>query len=106
MRISFWLLLCLFQLVFFCANAQKIRKAEYFIDTDPGTGLATSINTGTVADSITKTFSISVGSGITQGIHRIVVRAQDDKGRWGLGMNQYFFVLPGNLASGTGSKIK
>jgi predicted RNA-binding protein with PUA-like domain len=60
----------------------RIVKMEYFVDTDPGFGLATNIllpGTGTI--DITKTFVINYGV-LSTGVHTLWVRAKDERGRW------------------------
>ena len=50
----------------------NITVAEYFIDTDPGFGNATSISITTPLPNIVdKTFSVSVGA-LAQGLHSLL----------------------------------
>ena len=70
-----------------------LSKLEYFIDTDPGRGLATNVPIGNVA-SIDTTLNVSL-AGITPGIHTLYVRAKDDQGRWGFTQRRVFMVHTG-----------
>jgi hypothetical protein len=89
MKIKLYVLLvCLI----FCAGtrAQQIIDAEYFINTDPGTGLASPI-TIIAGLSIDETIQIPVGS-IGEGLHVLGVRVLDDDGLWSLFERRSFIV--------------
>ena len=60
--------------------AAQIAKAEFFFDTDPGFGSATTI-TITPGTDITFGFSGSISS-LANGLHRLYVRTQDANGKW------------------------
>jgi hypothetical protein len=60
-------------------TGQKINKAEYFIDTDPGFGLATPISVSTPANDVSLSFQVNT-SGLAQGFHMMVLRARDEPG--------------------------
>ncbi|TAE31752.1 MAG: hypothetical protein EAZ91_06460 [Cytophagales bacterium] len=62
-------------------NQQDIVRLEYFIDTDPGYGAATSvaINRGPTLTNLDYTVDLN---GVTNGPHRLFVRAQNAQGRW------------------------
>ena len=67
----------------------NITKAEYFIDTDPGFGAATDIALTAGADI---SFSLNPSTGaISNGLHRLFVRAKDANGAWSLSSQQLFF---------------
>lgn len=62
-------------------NQQDIVRLEYFIDNDPGYGAATSvaINRGPTVTNLDYTVDLN---GVTNGAHRLFVRAQNAQGRW------------------------
>ncbi|MEM6642511.1 MAG: T9SS type A sorting domain-containing protein [Bacteroidota bacterium] len=70
--------------VFFCSlfsSAQEVQSLEYFVDSDPGEGLGTSI-------AITQGSSVSVSdllasSALDQGFHTIYLRGKNAIGNWG-----------------------
>lgn len=68
--------------------------AEYFIDADPGFGLATplSFSPGKFVD---KSFNADL-NGLPPGLHMLHIRAKDQKGIWGTAFSKPFLVL-GNL---------
>jgi hypothetical protein len=71
---------------------QQINKAEYFIDSDPGYGLATEIPIVSPANHLTLSFNVDV-SELTKGFHMMVLRARDDLGRWSNTRQQVFYVF-------------
>jgi hypothetical protein len=73
-------------------TGQKINKAEYFIDTDPGFGKATNIPISVPANDVSLSYSVNI-SALSQGFHMLVYRARDDKGRWSVGLRQVFYVF-------------
>jgi hypothetical protein len=72
-------------------TASKINKAEYFIDTDPGTGLAIPIPVSVPAKDLSLTFGVNT-SGMAEGFHMIVLRARDEPGRWSTTRQHVFYV--------------
>ena len=78
----------------------SIDKAEYFIDSDPGFGLATSIPVTTPEKNLLLSFTVDV-SELEQGFHMIVIRARDDMGRWGSALQQLFYVYKVQIVAGT-----
>ncbi len=64
--------------------AQNVQQAEYFIDSDPGVGLATSMVAydGNFNDALEKVIASNV-SGLTLGFHTIGVRVKDNTNNWG-----------------------
>ena len=78
-------------------NAQNITKVEYYIDTDPGYGLATDvpITVGTPINDFT--FSVPMTS-VADGFHRVFVRTKDINGDWSMVSNNTFLkmVVPAN----------
>jgi gliding motility-associated-like protein len=85
----------LIQLAFLCSifvntSWGQIVEAEYFIDSDPGVGLATplNINPGNTLDT---TFSIPT-TGQPPGLHVLHIRAKDNNNAWSLFLREYFFI--------------
>lgn len=85
------LLLCLAVL---CLDA-VINRIEYYFDTDPGQGNATSLAfTGT--DVATVNAEIST-QGLPPGLHILAIRARDGSGTWSMESRKQFVKLsPGN----------
>lgn len=77
--------------------AAAITRAEYFYDTDPGTGNATAIPV-TAAPGVTLTVNAPTAS-LAPGFHTISVRVRDDRGRWSLFTMRSFYLLPSGLLS-------
>lgn len=73
-------------------TGQKINKAEYFIDTDPGFGKAVNIPIAVPANYVSLSYSVNI-SALPQGFHMLVYRARDDMGRWSVGLRQVFYVF-------------
>ena len=73
-------------------TGQKINKAEYFIDTDPGFGKAVNIPIAVAANDVSLNYSVNI-SELPQGFHMLVYRARDDKDRWSVGLRQVFYVF-------------
>lgn len=82
----------------------SIKKAEYFFDTDPGTGhgLPLSIPSGPTEDN---TFALDVSS-LAKGFHQLMIRYQDDKGRWSAFAQRTFYIFPGSIVSTTVKRIE
>lgn len=68
----------------------EIVWIEYFIDTDPGFFNGTPLYL-TPAPDVTINASINIGN-LTEGLHRLYVRAYDDSCRWGLPQCKPFIV--------------
>jgi hypothetical protein len=64
------------------ATIPNITMMEYFIDADPGYGLGTSVAL-TAGTPLTKDFTATLGS-LTNGIHKLTIRAKDTNNRWGI----------------------
>ncbi len=72
-------------------NAQpNIVKAEYFVDTDPGFGLAQDIPLTAAATLDNLSFSADVNSA-GAGLHHLFVRVQDANGNWGISNRILFY---------------
>ncbi len=74
-------------------SAAQLKKAEYFIDTDPGLGLGHAITVASAADSLTLTPAIATTS-LSAGFHNLYVRFKDANGIWGLTESRTFFLNP------------
>jgi len=73
------------------ATESKINKAEYFIDTDPGFGLATQVPVSVPAKKVSLAFNVSTTS-LSQGFHMMVLRSRDELGRWSNSRQQVFYL--------------
>lgn len=71
--------------------AQSIRYVEYFIDVDPGFGMATSIPV-TPANNIDISHTIPL-EGIENGVHILYFRARDIMGSWSTTFSRPFVKL-------------
>jgi len=78
-----------------------VSKLEYFFDTDPGFGNATSVSL-TAGENITKTFAVSLNS-VSTGFHRLFVRAQNQDGAWSFGHSMFFYCY--NISTQTTASI-
>lgn len=68
----------------FASDAKTtIVKGEYFIDTDPGFGMATPITITSLDSAILQNFS-AVASTLSEGYHKLYGRLLDNKGKWSL----------------------
>jgi hypothetical protein len=74
-------------------NADKqITGTEYFIDTDPGFGLATPVPVSSPGNILTLDFTANIES-LSEGFHFLNIRARDDLGIWGLPAQRIFYVF-------------
>ncbi len=69
----------------------QIDRAEYFIDTDPGTDNGTPITINTPGFTISESFSIDTSS-LSNGIHTLYVRTKEANDVWSLYFKQTFLV--------------
>ncbi|MFT3682914.1 MAG: CARDB domain-containing protein [Ferruginibacter sp.] len=69
----------------------NIVKAEYFIDTDPGFGLAKSIPLSASSNISNLTFSADL-TGIAAGFHRFYLRSLDANGKWSITNTDTFSI--------------
>ena len=70
--------------------APSIASAEYFFDTDPGTGNGTAFPLST-GDSTFTTLVVPAGV-LTPGFHTLSVRHRNANGTWSLALAQRFFL--------------
>ncbi len=83
------MLLTLFSSISF---AQNVTQLEYFIDNDPGFGLATGIPI--TANSIIDINSIIASAAQPDGFHVLNIRAKDANGNWGFTEKRQFYIAP------------
>lgn len=77
--------------------SSSVIAAEYFFDTDPGLGNATSI-TITQGTGVNYAGIISV-TGLPEGFHNIVIRTKDDNNKWSLSEKRLFYIFSPTAAS-------
>ena len=90
------ILLC-FCLCFTCflfLGSVNISQVEYYLDTDPGLGLATQVPI-TPASEINTNFNVSLQN-VSDGLHLLFLRAQDGNGKWSL-LNSKFILKQSSL---------
>ena len=75
------------------ATAANVTKVEYFIDADPGFGLATDVPITAGQDVMGVSFAPSVGS-LSTGFHALGVRTRDANGLWSLTTRRTFYYEP------------
>ncbi|MEP5612751.1 MAG: PKD domain-containing protein [Cyclobacteriaceae bacterium] len=77
----------------YLALAQSdISAMEYYVDTDPGIGLATDVTVSS-GQEIDLTFTVPISSmGLTTGFHLLVVRTQNVDGDWSLHEKRPFYI--------------
>ncbi len=78
------------------ATGNQITAIEYFINTDPGVGAATSASGTFPVSNFAETVNLATAS-LVPGNHLISVRAQDDQGRWGNYLTQAIEILSPEL---------
>ncbi|MCX6257749.1 MAG: hypothetical protein NTW49_07645 [Bacteroidia bacterium] len=72
---------------------QQISQAEYFFDTDPGTGNAVSINIPAFADTIEVNPCIPI-SGLSAGFHKLFIRVRNTLGQWSMCEGRTYDIIP------------
>ena len=77
------------------APSQEVRYLEYFIDVDPGFGLANQISINK-ADTSGLGFPVDISS-LSKGLHNLILRSRDEDGGFSLS-NQHSFVKIDGLA--------
>jgi hypothetical protein len=66
------------------AVSGPVSLMEYFVDTDPGLGLGTSIGAFTAGDSVEISRVISLPNNITLGSHKLYIRCKTTDNRWAI----------------------
>jgi hypothetical protein len=88
-----------FIIIFSCKiSGQNIKKAEYFIDVDPGFGLATNISLTPAANIPDIQFNIDITS-LSKGFHNLYMRTKDANGIWSITANRMFYREDVTVAS-------
>ncbi|MET0465390.1 MAG: CARDB domain-containing protein [Chitinophagaceae bacterium] len=72
--------------------ATNITRIEYYIDTDPGLGNATSIGITPGTDIQDAVIAIDPAI-LTEGVHRLYTRSRDASGKWSM-INMHLFYKP------------
>jgi len=67
----------------------NINQVEYYLDTDPGLGLATQVPV-TPAEDINTSFDVNLQN-LSDGLHLLFLRAKDENGKWSL-LNSKFIL--------------
>lgn len=75
------------------AGAASITALEYFIDSDPGFGNATTVTVSSNSGMVTESIAIQLGT-LEVGFHNLYIRTQDDLGEWSLYDQRLFFITP------------
>lgn len=70
----------------------EITTIEYFIDTDPGFGLANPITLPSADNNIAINFSAALNA-LSEGFHFINIRARNKLGKWGHPAQKLFYVF-------------
>jgi hypothetical protein len=90
---------------FSVSGFSQITEAEYFIDTDPGVGSATSLAV-TTGNTIDENFSSIPTTGLVDGLHTLHIRVKGTNNIWSLYKRAYFYVqnpdtngTPGNIVA-------
>jgi gliding motility-associated-like protein len=79
-------------------NAPAVAGAEYFFDTDPGSGNGTSL---TIPAGDVSNFNVDLPiEDLTPGFHFLTIRIKDSAGRWGQFETRGFYVYAGAAAAG------
>lgn len=73
-------------------DESNILEMEYFIDTDPGFGAATSVPVNSTGKELTLDFTAGLQS-LDPGIHQVFFRAKDGAGRWSTVVFNTFFMI-------------
>lgn len=79
--------------------AEPIIAAEYFLNTDPGIGLGTIINTGVETNELTLNIPSIATSPLQTGTHNVFIRVKNKAGKWGLAERRTFSICTNILAS-------
>jgi hypothetical protein len=75
------------------AYGQNLNRIEYFIDSDPGYGAATSVTFTTSPAVSDVTFDVSISS-LADGFHKLFVRARDANNNWSVVQYRPFYKIP------------
>ena len=78
--------------------SRKIKRFEYFFDTDPGVGSGTQFTGFTASDSLETTRTISISS-LASGFHVLYIRSQDETNAWSQAESRPFYISPTSTTS-------
>jgi hypothetical protein len=83
-KISLWGLM-MGILITIHSYGQNINKIEFFVDSDPGIGLATNVPISPILQKQISNlaFNVPVGS-LPPGVHKLYIRARSDDGKWSI----------------------
>ncbi|MCK9422749.1 MAG: T9SS type A sorting domain-containing protein [Bacteroidales bacterium] len=87
-RVLFATVMCLF--LSLTGLSQNITKVEYFIDTDPGQGLAVNVPVTPAPDISDLNFTINIGS-LSVGFHNLFIRSKDANSIWSMNYIRSFY---------------
>lgn len=73
-------------------NTTNITGAEYFFDSDPGTGKGTPTPIGTSGAVVN--FIATIPASLSTGFHFLAIRTKDADGNWGLAETRTFYLSP------------
>ena len=88
--VAIFILMCWFLSGFSQVN---ITRVEYFIDTDPGFGNATTISIIPAPNISNNNLVVPLGS-ISPGLHALFMRSKDANGKWSITSRTFFYILP------------
>lgn len=80
------------------SNLVNVVQSEYFIDVDPGFGMANNISITPASNIADKSVIIPIGS-VAEGFHNLFVRSRDLNGNWSISNKLSFFKVASNLSS-------
>ena len=79
----------------YSVKGQRVARMEYFLDTDPGYGMAKSLSYPSQGEA---SLALDLGD-IDAGAHVLYLRAQDEQGKWSMVMARPLYVT--NKADGS-----
>lgn len=71
-------------------RGQMLTRAEYFFDTDPGTGKGFPLNIEVSGEQVLLTTNI-ICSNLSEGHHHLFIRFCNEHGVWGQAQGRPFF---------------
>ena len=86
-------------------TSPSIVKMEYFIDADPGFGVATNIPV-TAGSPITKNIAISLPGSLSDGFHFLTIRGKDENNKWSLSLVRPFYISSLSSSNSSSSIVK
>ncbi|MBK8280918.1 MAG: hypothetical protein IPK94_12575 [Saprospiraceae bacterium] len=81
---------CFLFLFIYVVAQSNITRIEYYIDTDPGFGKATSVSVTPSINIVDKVIAINP-TNLAEGVHRFYVRAMNAAGAWGFTNSMLFY---------------